>query len=112
MCVDFRAFETFKIPVLVALLHTKRKYQKITLNRSHFVNSRNYGHSTCVKTLQMGDNKQQFCPFNLLIKLRLLMPKASSYPLQVLLQYDSRTFQAGFCQPVTTQPEALGVDWC
>lgn len=32
------------------------------------------------------------------------------YPLQVLLQDDSRTFQAGLSQPVTTQPEALGVN--
>lgn len=39
------------------------------------------------------------------------MAGAASHPLQVLLQDDSRAFQARLRKPVTTQPEALGVDW-
>lgn len=34
----------------------------------------------------------------------------SPYPLQVLLQDQSGTLQAGLSQPGATQPEALGVD--
>lgn len=36
---------------------------------------------------------------------------ADLYPLQVVFQDYSRTFQACLCQPITTQPEALSVDW-
>lgn len=38
-------------------------------------------------------------------------PNMRTYPLQVIFQDYARTFQACLCQPITTQPEALGVDW-